>query len=233
MNSFTFNGQNSAEYGIHISGEGTFNSPELDTTSYSIPGRSGDLVISNGRYKNVTVTYPAFIISNFKANAEALRAWLLSPQGYCRLEDSYHPDMYHMARFSGPLDFNMHFLNRSGECEISFNCKPQRFLLSGETAVEVESGDEIANPTLFDALPQIKVYGTGNGALTVGETTVALNGINEFVVLDCDLQNAYKNILNQNSIMTGSFPKLKPGNNIISWTGAITKVEITPRWWTL
>ena len=233
MNRIIFNGKSSSEYGLYVSGEGTFNSPELDTISYSIPGRSGDIIVSNKRYKNVLVKYPAFIRANFKANAAKVRAWLLQPQGYCRLEDSYHPDEFRMAKFSGPLDFEMRFLNQSGTCEIAFDCKPQRFLTIGEIPVNIETGAAINNPTLFGALPQIKVSGTGAGTLTVGQYTVSFSDISEYVILDCDIQNAYKGLENKNSTMTGAFPELAPGENIVSWDGSISAVEITPRWWTV
>lgn len=233
MNRFTFNGTNSAEFGVYVSGEGTFNSPELDTVSYSIPGRNGDLIVSNNRYKNVIVTYPAFIRTNFSENAEGARAWLLHPQGYCRLQDDYHPYEYRLAKFSGPLDFDMRFLNKSGTCDISFDCKPQRFLTSGEEISTISSRGYIMNPTQFDALPLIKIIGSGEGVLTVGDCTVSFSAIDEFVMLDCDLQNAYKDTENKNSTMTGSFPKLVSGQTDISWSGGITALEITPRWWTL
>lgn len=233
MNKIVFNSKSSSEYGVYVSGEGTFNAPQLDTISYSIPGRNGDVIVSNNRYKNILVKYPAFIRSSFKANSSGARAWLLQPQGYCRLEDSYHPDEFRMAKFSGPLDFDMRFLNQSGTCEIVFDCKPQRFLISGESAVAIELGSALTNPTLFYALPLIRVIGSGTGTLTVGQYTVSFSDIDEHVVLDCDTQNAYKDLENKNSTMTGAFPQLVPGENSISWDGGITAVEITPRWWTL
>ena len=33
-----------------------------------------------------------------------------------------------------------------------------------------------------------------------------------------------------NSAMSGDFPKLLPGNNAVSWTGNVTKVDIQPNW---
>ena len=69
--------------------------------------------------------------------------------------------------------------------------------------------------------------------MTIGDTTVRFSEISDFVVLDCDLQDAYKNLENKNSTMTGSFPGLAPGENIVTFSGGITKIEIIPRWWTL
>lgn len=233
MNRIAFNGESSQSFGIYVSGEGTFNSPELDTISYSVPGKNGDIIISNNRYKNITVTYPAFIRSNFKQNSDRAREWLLSPQGYKRLSDDYHPGEFRLAKFVSPLDFTMRFLNYSGECNLTFDCKPQRFLTSGEEPITFESNSTLYNGHQFTANPLITVYGSGNGNLTIGDRTVTLTGISEYVTLDSDIQNAYKGNTNKNGSMSGEFPVLKSGNNIISFSGGITKVTIVPRWWTL
>lgn len=233
MTRFYFNGKSCREFGIYVSGSGTFNAPELDVTSYEVPGKNGDVVISNGRYKNINVAYPAFIRSNFRHNAERARAWLLQPQGYCRLSDDYHPYEFRLARFVGPIDFDMRFLNRSGECVLNFDCKPQRFLTSGEEKRTFEAASSIRNETLFDAKPLIVVFGSGSGQITIGGSTVSFSDISDFVTLDCDLQDAYKETLNKNSTMTGAFPVLSPGDNVVSFSGGVTKIEIIPRWWTL
>lgn len=233
MNSFTFNGINSKQFGIYVSGSGTFNSPELDVIEYEVPGRNGNIIISNNRYKNITVAYPAFIRYAFRDNAMRARAWLLRPQKYCRLEDDYDTEHFRLGLFSGPLDFDMRFLNRSGDTNISFDCKPQRYRKDGEFVSEFTGAGTLVNPTLFDACPLITVYGSGNGTLLIGDTSVQLSGISEYVTLDCDIQDAYKGTTNKNGTMTGDFPKLSPGANVVSFTGGITKLEIIPRWWTL
>ena len=78
INWFIFDGKNSRDYGIYISGSGTFNAPEMDITTVEIPGRNGDLTISNNRFRNITVEYPAFIRKQFRHNAAAAKLWLLS-----------------------------------------------------------------------------------------------------------------------------------------------------------
>ena len=59
-NWFIYDGKNSKDYGVYISGMQTYNAPERDVTSLEIPGRNGELTIDNGRYKNINITYPAF-----------------------------------------------------------------------------------------------------------------------------------------------------------------------------
>lgn len=228
-----YDGQSSLEYGVHISGTETFDAPERDITALSIPGRNGDLIFDNGRYKNIDVTYPAFIHRNFARNAQAMRAWLMKSPGYKRLEDTYHPDLYRLAYFKGPVDFETTFLNWGGETELVFTCKPQRFFVAGDLPIDF-LGHGTINNEYMPAKPLIKVYGSGAGDLNVGEHVVNISDIDEYVMLDCDLMDAYKGTENKNSTITApEFPVLEPGANSISWTGGITSVQITPRWWTI
>ena len=231
MRSLTFNGVNSFDLGVAVSSEGSFDSPSRDRTILTIPGRNGDLIIDNGRFANITVSYPAFVFGNLPATAAQIRAWLLSPLGYARLEDDYHPDEFRMGIFSGTVGFDPTAWNQHAEFEIKFNCKPQRFLKSGETAVSVASGDSITNPTGFNALPIITITGTGDGEISVGGTTVDFTDLTGGIVLDCDAKNASYGGINVNNLMTGDFPQLVPGANTILFSGGITAVSITPRWW--
>ena len=68
--------------------------------------------------------------------------------------------------------------------------------------------------------------------LTVNGTTLTLSNVDN-LTLDCRDEEAWSGSTNRNSTVTGSYPALGAGENEISWTGGISAVEITPRWWTL
>lgn len=234
MRNLTFNGITSNSLGVAISGEGSFDSPSRDRTILTIPGRNGDLIIDNGRFANITVTYPAFVFGDLPATAAQIRAWLMSPLGYARLEDDYHPDEFRQAIFSGTVGFDTTAWNQHAEFEIKFNCKPQRFLKSGETPVSVASGGTITNPTAFTALPRIQVTASGgvNGSVTINGKTVTISDAPfTTVFLDCDAQECYSAGNNLNQYMSGEFPTLTAGANTVSFDGNIDLVAITPRWW--
>ena len=233
MNSFEFDGVSSRTFSTYISGSGTFNAPRRDVTKMKVPGRNGTLTIDNGRYENIVVTYPAFIRSDFKRNSDALKEFLLKDSAYHRLEDSYHPDLFRMGCCVGPMEFDMKPLNRAGEFSIQFDCKPQRWLKYGQRSVNVTQETTMVNPTLYPALPLIRVYGT-SGTLYIGNTIVQLKTVDEYVDLDSETQNAYKGTVNCNpNIYAPEFPQLFAGKTGVNWEGEIDKVEITPRWWTI
>lgn len=231
-----YDDENSKDYGVYISGMGTYNAPQRDIESISIPGRNGDLTIDNGRYENVKVTYPAFIVKNFDSNISAFRNMLLIHSGYYRLEDSYHPDEYRLARFDGAFNADVLDTHNAGEFDITFDCYPQRYLKAGEERIAFTSAGALYNKEITTALPKIRAYGT-NGTLTIGDVSISISGASSYTDIDCELMEAYKDTLDvsKNNTLTltnGVFPSLKPGSNSISFTG-FSEVDIQPRWWRL
>ena len=88
---FIFGGVNSLDYGVLLDGSGTTTAPERDVMTVTIPGRSGDLLVDAGRWKNTTVSYPCTIAREFEGRFAAFKQALLAEGGYKRLEDTLHP----------------------------------------------------------------------------------------------------------------------------------------------
>ena len=176
--SFTFGGTNSRSYGVYITGQGVFNAPERNVEMVEIPGRNGAYALDKGNFNNIEITYPAGIFADNEtdfANAVSdLRNFLCSQNGYVRLEDDYNPNEYRLAIYKSGLEVS-HDMLIAGEFDIVFECKPQRFLTSGETAVAVANNGTINNPTLFPARPQLQVK--GYGAIGIGGGTITVNNV--------------------------------------------------------
>lgn len=235
-NYFTINGEDSRNYGVYISGQGTFSSPARALNTIQIPGRNGDLVGPERRFENGTLKYPAFIYSSFAANLQSFRALLNSLFGYQKLVDSYHPNEFRMVLFRGPFEPDVNAKNGAGSFDIEFECKPQRYLASGEAVTTLTADDSITNPTLFDARPLIRVYGKGTLGIGSETITIASNMPGSYVDIDCEMMDAYFSTANRNqyiSLSGNDFPVLSPGANGITLGTGITQVEITPRWFTI
>lgn len=160
----TFDGENSKDYGIYITGEAVFNAPEREVEMVTIPGRNGQFALDMGRFENIEVTYPAGLFASTESDfADAIsdfRNLLCSKRGYVRLQDDYNPNEYRMAVYKSGLELDPLQL-KAGEFEITFDCRPQRYLTSGETESTVANNGTLTNPTLFDAEPLLKVKGYG------------------------------------------------------------------------
>lgn len=165
FNKLQFDDIDSKDHGIYITGSAAFNSPSRDVEMVTVPGRNGDLILDNGRYNNIEVTYPAGTFGNteedFRDKICNFRNLLASKKGYQRLTDTYNPDEYRMAAFVDAIEVEPVGHNIAGEFDIVFNCKPQRFLTSGETEVTVANNGTITNPTLFASSPLIMTKGYG------------------------------------------------------------------------
>lgn len=219
-------------FGVYISGQGTFSAPRREYNMIRVPGRNGDVVGNERRFENLELTYPAFIYTNFDTNIRNFRNFMLSLVGYHRLIDTYHPDEYRMVLYEGEFEPEVEKKNDAGAFEIVFNCKPQRFLLSGETITTLTANGTITNPTLFNSQPLLRVYGTGE--LGVNGDTITITEANEYTDIDCEMMDCHEGLINRNPYVeftSYNFPVFVPGENSIGLGDGITQVDITPRWW--
>ena len=107
-------------------------------------------------------------------------------------------------------------------------------LKDGEETRTFTGAGTIRNPTRFDALPIVDVYGSGGGSVTIDETTVTISDIGGHVTLDSDLQDAFSGTQTRNMYVSApEFPKLTPGATSVSFSGGVSSVRITPRWWVI
>lgn len=137
LNYFTFGPYDSRDFGIYISGSGTFNAPEAEYETAIVPGRNGALLLPEHRLGNVELEYPAYIYTDFNAKIAAMRSAFLGLEGYQRLTDSYHPDEYRLAYFPGDVEVKTTKRLDAGSFTLTFICKPQRYLVDGEQPVEI------------------------------------------------------------------------------------------------
>lgn len=223
-----------SDYYVWVSGSGTFGAPSRDVEVVQVPGKSGDLLLDNGRWSNIEVTYPCFISRKFPDRFDAFRAAMLAYNGgYQLIRDSYHPSEYRLGRLAEGIDPEPGTLNRSGRFDLVFDCQPQRYLLTGLDIVTLTTAGTLTNPTQYAAQPHIRVYGYGTlrvgpEAITIAQTPY------RYVDIDCQAMDAFYEAVNLNSyISLTDFPQLPTGETGISWEGSITEVRITPRWWTL
>ena len=174
----------------------------------------------------------------FAEKVKLFRNELCSRTGYKRLTDTYNQDEYRMGVFITEFSVTGKFNNTAGVFDVEFNCKPQRFLISGEwqTAINTSSAT-ITNPTNFSSKPLISF--TGTGTLGISDWILTITGLSSQVLyIDCDMMEVYKNtggiIEGANSLVSinkNTFPELVSGVNNITKTSGLTNLKITPRWW--
>ena len=231
---FYLDGTDARSAGIQLQAPIEFSEAVPVVEAQTIPGRNGDLIWETGSYENRGASASCFCLQKDveKAISSAGR-FLMGKKGYRRLETSDDPDHYWMARVENSPRIEQR-LRMLAPFEIGFDCKPQRFVKSGENSVVFTANGSLFNQYRQIALPFITLCGQGAGRLTIGDCVVEVKALDGTLHLDSDTQNAYNDNGNQNmTINAPVFPTLPDGDIAIGFGGGIERVEIIPRWWEL
>ena len=235
---FNFGGAITYDYGIIADASETLVKPVREMEHVSIPGRSGDLTIDNGRWSNVTVTYHCYCKRALSSNFTNFLAVLHSKGGIQKLQDSRMsglfsnlsvPGCYRMGSLEAAVKAENVYLSEHCEFDITFNCKPQLWLNAGDVGVKINREGEvnykyIKNPTEFPSKPLVRCYGKGTGStdatmakFTVNGRTIMIANYNNtggtYVEVDCDICDCFYGAINMNAYMKmqntdGKFPEL-------------------------
>lgn len=174
LNHLMFDDISSWTYGFYIDGQATFDAPARRGETVTVPGRNGTLFLDENTFENITVEYKCFFAAdneeNFQEQLAGFRAALMSKRGYLRLSDTYHPEEFRMATYKSGLEVDPIMYNRAGGFKLQFDCRPQRYLLSGEE--EYTNPFTIKNPTLFPSSPLLMIY--GYGYLMINDKTITV-----------------------------------------------------------
>lgn len=237
---------------VYVTGVSVYNGPVRDAELIVIPGRNGALYKDNGRFENVDITYHCGMYAdtqqNFATKVQKFRdSFALYGIGYSYLYDDYNPDEFRIAAYKGGFDLDPVAMSTAGEFDITFSCKPQRYLKSGDSTSSITSGDHITNPTSWASQPLISFQtSTGSGTITLTQNggahptqTITLSGAptNEVIYIDCEVGECYKysgnTIVSLNNYVSfgSNIPVLYAGTTYITYTNTVNTVKITPRWW--
>lgn len=255
---------NSKNYGVYITGEGVYNVPMRDVELITIPGRNGALIKDNGRYENIQVTYHCGMFgddqTDFASNLASFRqrlaqytygSYLAKGVVTFYLYDDYNPDEFRLATYLGGLEVESASLGQAGQFDITFECKPQRFLKSGDTYKELSASPWVQNPTAWASAPRIRFQMTGTsgtielsnssfGSTPFVQTITITNAPqNEYIYIDCEIGEAFTGSddnpvsVNQYVSLGANLPILERGITNVTWSSSVTNVAIMPRWWKL
>lgn len=178
-------------FGLLVDGEATWPKPKRDRELVHVPGRNGDLIFDNGCWENVEITYRFLIKDGWQEKFDEFANWLCRHRGYYKLEDpKRHPDCYRMAEFADSIDPTLWFTTRTGVFDLTFNCKPQQFLYSGESPIMLMYPRVVANELSCCLLP---VAGEGWVRLTphlgtAGTYTMVISVLNSSKVVISEIE---------------------------------------------
>lgn len=206
LNTFTFNGRSSDEFGIRIEKMPVLNRSARKFQADSVRGRNGNIYQLEDAWEEVVQPYAIF--AGGKSSNSAVGAftdimeWLHSANDYSVLTDTYDPTHYREAVFVDNIDIESMW-HTYGRAVINFRCRPQRYIIS--TPLTPTSGDTITNPTNHIAKPLITFDGGGTTNLLKmeGRTEVSSNNYSVWTV-NSNSSLLYKGI-NTNHRGNGSY----------------------------
>lgn len=188
-----------------------------------IDGRDGFLTQDNGNYKGIIKSLECTITDLSKI--DFICAWLT---GEGEVIFSNEPGKKYKATIINQIEFKK-IAATFHSLIIQFDCQPHKYDLDNDL-VTLNASGTINNSGTAYSKPIIKIYGTGSINLSINSNIINLTNVDEYVTLDSDLVDCYKDTILKNNYMNGDFPILEVGANNITWTGTVTKVEITPNW---
>lgn len=237
---FRFNNRYLSEFGCAILEPPIRSFPIKDIEAVEVPGRSGNLIIDKGRYKNITIKYkvatiPTMMCEQLEDKLREIKAWILSGT-YGKLIDENFGSGYYIAYCSNISDPTTSF-DGIAEFYITFSCKPLFYLNVGLQTISKEKPADtdnfhfkIFNLGTYEALPKIRIYGSGAITILINNLSCKIIGVEEYVDIDSELHECFKGTKNEIENFSGHFPTIPIGENTIFIDGEATKIEIIPRW---
>lgn len=142
---------------------------------------------------------------------------------------SNEPEKYYRYKIVKEIDFER--LLRFKTATVTMHIQPFKYSIleinkTIDTTTQTEI--EIRNKGNIYSRPALTIYGQGDIALYLnGNQMFNINlGNEEYITIDTEKMEAYKDTILKNRIVTGNYDnfKLNVGRNVISYTGTITKI---------
>ena len=226
---FEFAGVDSRDMGILIRQMPIRYQPGRNYTRKKVSGRDGAVRVGDGSYNDVAVRLECDL-HDMSRMAE-VAAWLTG-EGFLRFSDE--PDAAYYASVEKEFSRTSIVPRLEGQrFTVAWVCHPFRYMWpEAENIVVTSSSDFVSNPGTAPSNPRYKITGSGDFSITVNGEALFFTGVDDGIIVDTELMDAltYDGLLLDNGRMSGKPPQLLPGVNVVTWSGNVRRIEITPRW---
>lgn len=223
---FKFLNKNSEDFEIVVEKYPDIFIPIKSFEKINIPG-SDKVEYQDGEYEPIILTFECYIKNRTPQKIREISKWLNSNSTgkLIRGDDS---EVYYNARISNAIPISK-VASKFGRFIIQFECEPFSYKLNEKT-ITVTSKLDINNEGATTSKPIYKVFGRST-TLKVNNKEFKIYEINEYIEIDTDVMECYKDTISMNANVNGNYTDLwlHEGLNCIEVTGA-SKIEITPRW---
>lgn len=240
FHTFEFNGHKLSELGAVITQRPTYSIAVHDINFVEIPFVSGDIVVDNKKYKNISYKVPIRAVPSLcnlsvEDFTKKLSEWL-DFGDYLIYRDTYNDGYFRYAIITA-IEPVVAIFKDVYETSITFNFKPFLYSDKGLQTISKASANnaitmKLINPEKWESEPIIRINGSGNFTVAVGSTTLALTNVNNYIVIDKTKEDVYDSGGSCNDKLSAlKLPCFSTGENNISITGSSSfSVDIIPNW---
>ena len=198
-------------------------------TLIEIDGRHGFLTDNQEAYQSIEISVELKLYN--KNDIQKVRNVF---RGSGNLILSNQEDRYYKATVINQVEFER-VIRENHSVIVTFKLQPHAYELKDNTITLTTSPYTLTNNTNATAQPEIIIYGTGTAILIIGDETVHIKNINDHIILDYELQEAYRitngSPSNANTDVSCDYDEIQMGTTKIEWSGSgITGIKINPRW---
>ncbi|AXY08559.1 phage tail protein [Bacillus thuringiensis LM1212] len=190
-----------------------------------VDGRENGALTKEKGYEDVefTVKFNLLEDENIKPLLRKIKAWIMSAKIVSFTDDYVYRKIKSVE--IGDIDNE---IEEYGKFEVLFKADPYEYAI--EQPITITNPITIMNQGTLHSLPKLTIYGTGNITIQINGISFQVKNVNSFVIVDSDLMECYYNTTPMNDKMVGKFPTFKEGENAISWSGSVSKIDIETRW---
>lgn len=191
--------------------------------SVPVPGRSGNLTVSDGAYDEYEKTaYLYFDGINPQIAIDALS----DPK---TVTFSNEPDMVYLCRRSSAISLDR-LCRRRFKFAYVLTVHPLKRQIN-PAIYSIRSGLNLLNPGNEIAYPSFDILGTGTLVLSVGGKQITVTGVvNSLTIEGADVFKAYDANGSADDRMTGEFPNIAAGAEAAVLFSGVTSVAMRPNW---
>lgn len=223
---FKWNGVRSDERNIVINEAPQIIKPEERIQHVTIPGRSGELTLTEGNDIFSGYIQTVGIAVESAAYVPTVENWL---KGAGVLTMSSQSGLEQNARVIGAVQMQKHSRNLDWwEGDVQFYCEPVKHAVDEQPISVTTSGATINNPGDMIAFPRIEITGSGTVTVMIGSRTLTIPNCVSGWVIDSENEWILQGSVPQGNVCSGDFPILEKGTNTITYTGSVTKLLVTP-----
>ena len=206
-------------------------SAELKQELIEVDGRHGFLTNSQDVYSPIEISIELKLYN--KSDIQKVRNRF---RGSGNLILSNQEDRYYKATVTSQIEFER-VIKQNYIVVVTFTLQPHSYELKDSTIelMNTLTSYTLTNNTNATSQPEIIIYGTGIATLIIGDETVYIKDINGHIILDYELQEAYRitngSPSNANTDVNCNYDEIQIGTTLIKWSGSgITEIKINPRW---